>query len=243
MALVAIASQVPGGSTGCSDRLYNARGALSTFATEYCDSYQGKALPFRRNLEALHKGTSMDGDSPDTTIEIRIERISQLFNTFDPLPFRERDLDRDAEEFIVGWARELPKVRRIRIVVHLPAAEAAAASSWDLGTALSRYFAYRAEVTHRELRELFRVGRRSLMIGLIVLAACLVIGGAFDGLIQNEIGKFLREGLVILGWVANWRPIEIFLFDWWAVAQRRTLMKRLADAKVEIFSDERNASA
>jgi len=185
----------------------------------------------------------MDRDSPDSTVEIRIERISQLFNTFDPLPFRERDLDKDAEEFIVGWARELPKLHPIRVVIHLPVAEAATASSRDLGGVLNRYFAYRAEVTHLEMRELFRVGRRSLIIGLLVLAACLVIGGALDGLIQNEIGEFMREGLVILGWVANWRPIEIFLFDWWAVAQRRTLMKRLADAKVEIFPDEKNASA
>jgi len=185
----------------------------------------------------------MNGDLPGATIEIRIERISQLFNTFDPLPFRERDLDKDAEDFIVGWARELPNLRHICIIVHLPATEAAAANVRDLDAALNRYFAYRAEVTQRDLRELFRVGRRSLMIGLVVLATCLVIGGALDGLIQNELGKFLREGLIILGWVANWRPIEIFLFDWWAVAQRRTLMKRLAEAKVEIVPDPCNAAA
>ena len=40
-------------------------------------------------------------------IEIRIDEIAQLFHSLDPFPFRERDLDKDAEEFIVGWAREL----------------------------------------------------------------------------------------------------------------------------------------
>lgn len=44
-------------------------------------------------------------------IEIRIEEIAQPFHSLDPFPFRERDLDRDAEEFIVGWARELPTDR------------------------------------------------------------------------------------------------------------------------------------
>jgi hypothetical protein len=39
-------------------------------------------------------------------IEIRIEKIDHLFQSFDPFPFREKDLDKDAEEFIVGWARE-----------------------------------------------------------------------------------------------------------------------------------------
>lgn len=170
----------------------------------------------------------------EATIEIRLERLSQLFNTFDPLPFRERDIDKDAEEFIVGWARELPRGRPLRIVVHVPASEAASAEAHGLGPALGRYFAYRAEATRLELRELFRVGRRSLLIGLIVLAACLGAGSGLARLVEGEAGRFLREGLSILGWVANWRPIEIFLFDWWAVAQHRRLQQRLAEAVVEI---------
>jgi hypothetical protein len=44
-----------------------------------------------------------------TVIELKLQRFEQLFHTLDPQPFRERDPDRDAEEFIVGWAREIPK--------------------------------------------------------------------------------------------------------------------------------------
>ncbi|WP_296810564.1 hypothetical protein [Thiocapsa sp.] len=40
-------------------------------------------------------------------IDIRITRIEQLFETFDPSPFRERDLYPAATTFIVDWAREL----------------------------------------------------------------------------------------------------------------------------------------
>lgn len=167
-------------------------------------------------------------------IEVRIERVSQLFNTFDPLPFREKDLDKDAEEFIVGWAKELPKSQQLGITVHLPSEEAATTNAQDLGPAITRYFSYRAEIAQRDLRELFRLGRRSLAIGLIVLATCFVLGEVLSRLLDNEAGKLLREGLIILGWVANWRPIEIFLFDWWAVAQRRDLLQRLAGAAIEI---------
>jgi hypothetical protein len=58
------------------------------------------------------------------SIEIRISEIAQLFNSLDPFPFRERDLDVAAEEFIVSWARELPTDQPIRIVVHLPERQA-----------------------------------------------------------------------------------------------------------------------
>jgi len=171
---------------------------------------------------------------PINTIEVRIERVSQLFNTFDPLPFREKDLDKDAEEFIVGWAKELPRSHPLGIIVHLPSEEASTANAQDLGPAINRYFGYRAEIARRDLRELFRLGRRSLAIGLAVLATCFVLGGVLNGLLDNEGGKLLREGLIILGWVANWRPIEIFLFDWWAVAERRDLLEQLAGAAIEI---------
>ena len=41
-------------------------------------------------------------------IELSVQEVAQLFESLDPYPFREKDLDKDAEEFIVGWARELP---------------------------------------------------------------------------------------------------------------------------------------
>jgi hypothetical protein len=45
---------------------------------------------------------------PDASIEIRLGRPQQLFNSFDPSPFHERDLDEDAEaedETDVGRAK------------------------------------------------------------------------------------------------------------------------------------------
>jgi len=65
------------------------------------------------------------------------------------------------------------------------------------------------------LKELFRIGRYSVAIGLIVFALCVIA----DRIILRaswsvEFGTVLNEGLAILGWVTNWRPIEIFLYDW-----------------------------
>ena len=33
--------------------------------------------------------------------------------------------------------------------------------------------------------------------------------------------QVVEESLLIFGWVANWRPIEIFLYEWWPVVRRR----------------------
>jgi hypothetical protein len=177
----------------------------------------------------------MSNPQPTGTIEIRVEEIAQLFNMLDPFPFRERDLDKDAEEFIVSWARELPRHAPIRIVIHAPERELATEIAGQLRPALNHYFGYRAEALARDLNELFRIGRVSLAIGAAVLAACVLVGRAIVTTVgTGNISRFAEESLIILGWVANWRPIQIFLYDWWPLARRRDLYRRLAAAEVEL---------
>ena len=42
-------------------------------------------------------------------IAISFKSIDQLFNSMDPSPFHEKDLDRNAEEFSMSWAQEFPR--------------------------------------------------------------------------------------------------------------------------------------
>ena len=176
------------------------------------------------------------GDQRPTAnaIEIRIEKIAQLFHSLDPFPFREKDLDNDAEEFIVGWARELPPDKPLRIVVHLPETQASTPEAHELSAALAQYFDYRARVIALDLNELFRVGRRAMAIGLTVLFFSVVTGQTIGSLAPSPIGRVIEESLLIFGWVANWRPIEIFLYDWWPIVRRGNLYQRLSAAHVEL---------
>ncbi len=177
------------------------------------------------------------GPAGGAAIELRLIELDQLFDPFDPFPIPTRDLARSAEEFIVGWARELPRDLTFRIIVHLSEGEATSSAAAGLSEALKRHFTYRAERVTGDLHELFRIGRQSLLIGLAVLGACVLGGRVVSGALgPSDVSSFLAEGLIILGWVANWRPIEIFLYEWWPIAQRRRLYQRLAAATVEVRS-------
>jgi hypothetical protein len=170
----------------------------------------------------------------DNVIEIRVSEIAQLFHTLDPYPFREKDLDREAEEYIVGWARELPRNRPFRIIVHFPDDEAQSGLARELQEAFSRYFAGRATAIQGDLKELLRIGRKSLAIGLAILVGCLLSAhfvGAY--LVEAPFRRMAEESFLILGWVANWRPLEIFLYDWWPLARRRDLYRGLSTATLE----------
>lgn len=171
----------------------------------------------------------------DGPIRLRVNEVGQIFHTLDPLPFRERDLDAGVEEYIVGWAGEIAEKHAITIIVYLPPAEAGRDEARHIGEAMRNYFAYRSKVLGWDLRDMFRTGRASLAIGLTVLAACIVLGkGASSLLGAGYVGRFFDEGLIILGWVANWRPVEIFLYAWWPIERRRRLYRRLSLAQVKI---------
>ena len=156
-----------------------------------------------------------------TEIAIRARTIGQLFNSFDPSPFREKDHDAGVEAFLAGWVRELPQGAPFTIAVHLPPEEAARPEAAGIGDAFAHYFEYRAQVAEQDLRELFRIGRRPLAIGLVVLAACLVTSQLVAAFVPNAmVARVLEESLIIVGWVANWRPIEIYLYDWLPIRRR-----------------------
>ena len=110
-------------------------------------------------------------------IEVHVAELKQLFNAIDPSPFRERDLDPNAEEFIVEWGRELPR---------------------DAPLALQ--------------------GQR--------------------------LGEISKESLLIGGWVAMWRPLEVFLYDWWPIRLEAQLYDRLSAMPVRIvYKDDTKPDA
>jgi hypothetical protein len=168
-------------------------------------------------------------------IEIRIAELRQLFNAIDPSPFRQRDLDPGAEEFIVGWATDLPADRPWALVVHLDRPAGRADEAAVLRESIHEYFGQRVVASRRKLRELFRRGRISLVIALVFLTATIAVGDAVAGYFgESRLGEIIREGLLIGGWVAMWRPLEVFLYDWWPVRAEGRLLQRLSTIPVRI---------
>jgi hypothetical protein len=173
----------------------------------------------------------MNGDNaPADTIELRVKSVGEIFHSFDPFPF----LNKEIEDYIVSWARMHSKTHPIKIIIDLPEREVHTKAANELPKAFARYFGYHADLLQHDLDELYRDGRRFLVIGMTILVSCIVaaqIAGRY--LTEGPFRRILEQGLPILGWVANWRPLEILLYDWWPLARRRDLYRRLATASVE----------
>jgi hypothetical protein len=107
--------------------------------------------------------------APSAVLDLHLGEMRQICNAMDPAPFRERDLDPNAEDYIVGWGRET---------------------------------------------------RSGEPLGLVGKAS---------------YGGIIKESFVIGGWVALWRPLEIFLYDWWPIRAEAQLFDRLGEMDVRLL--------
>src|SRR5271157_1868502 len=167
------------------------------------------------------------------TISLKLRDANQLFNSMDPSPFIEKDLDDDAEEFIVSWAQEFSPNAAIKLRIHLDQWPAEDPQEM-IRTAVHNHFAHRAQITDLEFKRLLKQGRTSLLIGLLFLAACLLLSKMLLRYEADTWAAVIRESLTIAGWVAMWRPMQIYLYDWWPLLRRSRIYEKLSTMPVEV---------
>lgn len=184
---------------------------------------------FRTSLASAYR---REGDT--VLIELKLRDARQLFNSFDPAPFIEKDLDDDAENYIIDAIREVRAHGSKKLIIYLPPDQVVTDDAQSIPTAIQAYFDYRAEHAQLQLHHSLREGVVALGIGLGFLALCLVLRQSLVG--SSAADGLIDEGLLIMGWVAMWRPIETFLYDWWPIRSRRRLLREIANMPIEVRS-------
>jgi hypothetical protein len=176
----------------------------------------------------------------EAEIALQLQRVAQLFQTLDPAPFHEKALDPEAHRYLFECALEQGGADALRVVIHLPASEGPA--SRGIEAAFHNHFRFELEELERALKRRLRVGRLSLMAGLLLLAVCSLLRSLVPEPFGGPTG-FLGEGLLILGWVALWRPVDVLLFERWESRDERACLRKLARARVELVLGESAAAA
>ena len=166
-------------------------------------------------------------------IDLRIERMEQLFDSLDPAPFHAKALDRNAEAYLRESAGEHSAREPLTIVIHAPPALAGRLD--DIGAAIHTHFALAHQQAERLHRRQRRIGRFALAGGAATLAAALLLRRWVTSL-GGSLGDVLAEGLLILALVALWRPIESIGFDSWKSREERRLLATLAQVPLRFVA-------
>ncbi|MDI1309583.1 MAG: hypothetical protein PSV17_09155 [Methylotenera sp.] len=165
-------------------------------------------------------------------LELRVCDFAQMFNSMDPSPFLVKDLDKEAETFIETWALGLSPKSKLQIIIHIEHMPTDGDPSSLLTEAIHNHFNFKAELVRREFKQLLRRGRTSLIIGMVFVSLCLVAADIIGQFGSSTALTIARESLTIIGWVAMWRPLQIFLYDWWPFVHRIRIYKMLGHAHI-----------
>lgn len=169
-------------------------------------------------------------------IEIRLDRLEQLFDSLDPAPFRAKALDRFAEAYLLECAEEFPADEPLGLRVHVQDV-AVLTRQAEVADAVHAHFEWLWQQAERRRIARQRTHRFAMGLGLATLLLALGLRRLIAP-VDGDWSDVLREGLLILGWVALWRPAESILFDAWEHRRQRGVLKRLAHANVRLVIGE-----
>ena len=167
------------------------------------------------------------------TFGIRVPSVDELLDPYSTEPLERRPLCDDIRERILYEWIDTREDRPSHLVVQLPADRRGP----ELDRRLSAAIRHDLEGTYEEtgrLRTFTRGERQEAWIGFGFLAVCLTASGAIDRLGGDDgLLDGISQGIVVLGWVALWRPAERYVR---AVSRRlnRGRYRELSRVPIEI---------
>jgi hypothetical protein len=174
-------------------------------------------------------------DNGSIVIELVLRNVMQLFNSLDPSPFHEKELDPDAEEYIFNAVVDQPKKIPVKMAIYLPEASIKDGCRESIILGIHNHFIYKSSVSDRELRRLFERGRTVLIIAMVCLFGSLLGRQILSMFEQSLLVRMAEEGLLIFGWVTLWEPVYIFIYGWWPIVQKQRIYNKISMMDIEVL--------
>jgi hypothetical protein len=167
-------------------------------------------------------------------MEVYLDDPGELYNSLDASPRYDRELNARTEAFIVSWADELPRGAAPSLVLHLQNCPDSPVQRAAIVRGIHQHFRQLAHLQSLALRALLGQGRITLLLGLTILTLSLMGSEALLATGASIWTQLVSQALATAGWVAMWRPLQIYLYDWWPVVRKRRDYRRLSQMPIEL---------
>jgi hypothetical protein len=155
----------------------------------------------------------MNSPEPSTQqFAIRLDSISDLFWQFDARPVAERTLSEGARWYLLDEWDRLREGRPSSLTIYAPASERAETDESAVRTAIHRSLE-KAAGPLRRVDPLSRQEMVAIRIGISFLFLSIVVSTAIERSTDDVIMAGVSQGILVVGWVALWRPAERFIVE------------------------------
>ncbi|MGC5171452.1 hypothetical protein ACLQ2Q_12445 [Microbacterium sp. DT81.1] len=177
-------------------------------------------------------------------IDIDVRETAELFTAAEADPFLGRYArDAGAERILERMLHDRSVRRHPNPSIAVRVSEPADHDVDQIQTALEGYWDERIRDARTQRRRVWTRGLKELAIGVVFLAVCLAAAAALSttSTSADSLQRFFIEGLIIVGWIALWHPVDMLLFGPWDLNAQLRALRRLRGAPVTLTAPDRIA--
>lgn len=167
-------------------------------------------------------------------IEIAIDNYNDIFNEWDPAPFKRRSLNPELQYFIDECSNDISIRHPLAIVFYMPRSEHTPEKEAICIDGIRTHFAYMKHVLDKDEREVMVNVLRNTAIGILLLCLAFAIESQQYDFFAIKI---VTEGFFIGGWVFIWEALATIGFKNSDMRYRQRELARLLDAPI-VFKKE-----
>lgn len=193
-----------------------------------CKKYYngGEEMSKKRYYQKLYK---FDNENNTYTIEVSLDDYNDIYDDWDPSPFKKRDIEDEFDDFIVNASEDIPLSHNISIVLYLPKTKQDSKKEDTLISAYRNFYNYTMERINKQLVNLNKKTISYLFLSMFLLS----IGYFFFKDAQNIFINVLHEGILIGGWVFLWEFFTNIIYKGNELRNTYKLYKRLFNAHIK----------
>lgn len=179
--------------------------------------------------DQFNKVYKIDAATNCYMIEVELDQYKDIFNEWDPAPFKRRDIDPDLELYLEGSSDEIPFHYPIELCFIIPTGTRDEQIEIETRQGLENSFIFKRYLLRKELTKTNTQMIRFVLIGFIFLGVAAFFAERTE---ETVLLSALIEGVFIVGWVFLWEAVSLFFFTNRELYQRYRTYKRLQNAPV-----------
>ncbi len=133
-------------------------------------------------------------------IDVSLDDYDDIYDDWDPSPFKKRDIENEFNEFIVDSSDDIPFNFGISIVLYLPESKKDTQKEAALISAYNNFYQYTMERTRKQILSIHKKTLSYLLLAVLMLS----LGYFFEWNSDIVMMQVIHEGIFIGGWVFLW---------------------------------------
>jgi len=165
-------------------------------------------------------------------IKLTLEHPLSLLEENNPVLAQDSKLPAFTSELLEREFRHVP--RKKSWVLQLDVEQADEAELNKLQADIANHYRNQITSTLADLKEYRRDTVLAFIYGGLFLGACLGLHQLLATIYDEDFPRIFDEGLIIIGWVAMWRPAELITFDWIPIVRRLNMQRKLSELIIKM---------